>query len=50
MVRCGGWERGWSKGARCPVDSAGVSFDDLVGAGEDRGRYGEAEGVGSLQI
>ena len=26
------------------------SFDDLVGAGEDRGRDGEAESLGGLQI
>jgi hypothetical protein len=25
-------------------------FDDLVGAGEDRGRHGEAERLGGLEI
>ncbi len=30
--------------------AVGVSFYDLIGAGEQRGRHGEAEGFGGLEI
>src|SRR5271165_3289081 len=39
-----------SKGRESRPDAAFASFDDLVGAGEDRLRHGQAERLGGLQI
>ena len=39
------------RGAAKPrYERAPVSFDDLVGAGEQRGRHGEAERLGGLEV
>src|SRR5271165_1702060 len=39
-----------SKGRESRPDAAVASFDDLVGAGEDRLRHGEAERLGGVEI
>src|SRR5438128_12216672 len=39
-----------SERGRATTGDRAVSFDDLVGAGEDRWRHGEAERLGGLEI
>src|ERR1700732_2720391 len=41
---------GWRRTAPARGPTRRVSFDDLVGAGEDRLRHGEAERLGGLEI
>src|SRR6266436_3248205 len=41
---------GWRRIATVRTRRQRASFDDLVGAGEDRWRHGEAEGLGGAEI
>src|SRR5215467_14440365 len=45
QVECLCFHTGWPQSGHPPV-----SFDDLVGAGEDRWRHGEAERLGGVQV
>ena len=50
VVQINAWYPGWEGASRPNTANRPASLDDLVGAGEDRWRHGEAERLRGLEV